>query len=1214
MGIWFIIASAVIVSLGRLFAPYADTLRPALEGYLSGMFGQPVQIEKVEARWPRLSPQVELRGLRVGPQHSPLLNAEQARLEFRLYNLARPGRNSFELIVLGLEMVFEQDENGDWSWRLDRGGNFAEGWEQVVSAGDVSLRDSSLRVTPHALPELNWSVPEASLSRTGSTLGVRLQALPAVAAGDSLEVRLRLEMPDSRLASIQAYAVSSNFALTHLAMESTDSAVDDLRAQMQAWFSWQSQPGARLHAKLDLHSLADNGIAGRMSSRFEIDGYWRAETFGVELNAREFGREPSTLIDRLAWLADGDRQALAADHVELDYLHALLTPWLDFHSQWPRSLNGTVRELNVAGDLSGVLLSADGRVDALYAQLPDFSVADLDLEFGLSGDRLRVDIGGSPGLELPKLYPEVIELRRIKGRFRISPTLLEIESLMLVHDELDARVDGYVTRAGADPMLDLVVDLPRLQPKQPRTWLPQVGIADRTRNWLQKALEELESVEAITTLFGNPSTWKEQVAEGALHSIADFQGLRLRYGDNWPVARGLEGRIEFSGQRMNAEIGRGEVVEVVLRAPSVRIRNTRDAEVELEIESIQAEASSLAQLVGEMPLAGVGPALEALEWHGPADVSAQVVLPVKRMQEWTLKGLVNLHDTGLTVLPHGVRLEGIRGDIPYSRHAIGPAEIDLTVEGRQTGLALQGVLSPSFELGLQGDLPVRSLIPTDWRVGLEQHFQGNSAFELAFEPRQEGERGHVLRIQSELQGVSLSFPEPLSKNAGQRWPFEVQVPLGNQQDPARFRLADRVSGEILAAPDYWQIGLGLGGRHVDLPMADNFIIEGQVEALELERWLGMLGDVVGTPGSRNNISGDDLSGWLDVAIGDLRLGQTRLGPMTLAMTREGNYWRLEGDGERFRGSIRLPASGQVDRDIVADFSRLHWPGVSPDQAVEVAPPSRADPLQMPDVSIAIRDLRWGQLELGEFRASAFRNDRGLQIESFSSRRDGFELSGSGFWSAEAGPPSSTMRVRLSTGDLGNALRSAGFEMALQRGNAAITFDGQWPGSPLDFSLQRADGTLELTINEGSIPEASPGAGRLLGLVSLSSIPRRLRLDFSDVFGEGLSFDRIAGSFELSDGVASTEDLRIDSPAAEIRISGRTDMRNRRYDQIVLVRPGVTSTLPVIGLLAGGPVGAAAGAALQQIFSRPLRGLSEIHYAVTGPMDDPEIRPVDVREE
>ncbi|MFU8877546.1 MAG: hypothetical protein ACNA7E_05340, partial [Wenzhouxiangellaceae bacterium] len=450
---WFIVASAVLVSLGRLFAPYADVSRPALEAFLSGMFGQPVTIERVEARWPRMSPQVELRGLRVGPEQAPLLFAEQAQLEFKLYNLVRPGRNSLELIVLGLDLVLAEDENGQWSWRLDRGGTFAEGWEQTISAGDVRLRDSSVRITPHTLPDLNWSVPEASLSRSGSTLMVLLQALPAVTAGESLEVRMKLEMPDSRLASIQAYAVSPNFALTHLAIDSTDAAVDDLRAQMQAWFDWRRDSDARLHARLDLHSLAPEGIAGHMSSRFEIDGNWRQGEFGIELNAREFGQQPSVLINRLAWVSQGERHGLAADHVELDYLHALLSPWLDFHSWWPRALGGRVRDLQLAGDLSGSLFNADGQVDALQLELPWFSVDRARFGLGLRGDRLHARVAGDLQIDLPKLYPETVDFRSIEGSLTVGMGLLEIEELVVQHDEFDARVDGRILLVDQAPFL-----------------------------------------------------------------------------------------------------------------------------------------------------------------------------------------------------------------------------------------------------------------------------------------------------------------------------------------------------------------------------------------------------------------------------------------------------------------------------------------------------------------------------------------------------------------------------------------------------------------------------------------------------------------------------------------------------------------------------------------------------------------------------------------
>src|SRR5699024_1159980 len=202
--------------------------------------------------------------------------------------------------------------------------------------------------------------------------------------------------------------------------------------------------------------------------------------------------------------------------------------------------------------------------------------------------------------------------------------------------------------------------------------------------------------------------------------------------------------------------------------------------------------------------------------------------------------------------------------------------------------------------------------------------------------------------------------------------------------------------------------------------------------------------------------------------------------------------------------------------------------------------------------------------------------------------------------------------RLISTDPEALLTSLGHASRFEAARAQIEIDGRWPGAPSDFSLARLSGNLEVMMRDGRIPEAQPGAGRLLGLVSLSAVPRRLMLDFRDVFGQGLKFDRIRGRFELDSGIAHTDGLRLDSPAAEISVYGRTDLATKTYDQTIVVEPGVSGTLPVIGGLAGGPAGAAAGLVLRSLLERPLEGLAEARYRVTGAWSDPVVALIDAR--
>jgi len=128
----------------------------------------------------------------------------------------------------------------------------------------------------------------------------------------------------------------------------------------------------------------------------------------------------------------------------------------------------------------------------------------------------------------------------------------------------------------------------------------------------------------------------------------------------------------------------------------------------------------------------------------------------------------------------------------------------------------------------------------------------------------------------------------------------------------------------------------------------------------------------------------------------------------------------------------------------------------------------------------------------------------------------------------------------------------------------------------------------------------------LGLISLAEIPRRLTLDFSDFFAKGFSFNTMQGDIVFSDGLANTKNLRINGPAAEINVSGTADVRKQEYDQKIEVLPKAGGILPALGMLTGGPAGAAVGVAAQAVLQKPLKQTARTVYHVTGPWKKPKV--------
>jgi len=157
-----------------------------------------------------------------------------------------------------------------------------------------------------------------------------------------------------------------------------------------------------------------------------------------------------------------------------------------------------------------------------------------------------------------------------------------------------------------------------------------------------------------------------------------------------------------------------------------------------------------------------------------------------------------------------------------------------------------------------------------------------------------------------------------------------------------------------------------------------------------------------------------------------------------------------------------------------------------------------------------------------------------------------------------------------------------------------------------FDAARAEGNLHLNIKKGNIAEVEAGAGRLLGLFSLSALPRRLALDFRDTFKAGFQFDEINGDFTFRDGNAYTDNLTTTSPVAQITVEGRTGYLQQDFDQKVVVTPKVSGSLPVAGgLIFGLEIGAAI-VLFDKIFGDKINKASSREYHVTGSWDEPVI--------
>jgi uncharacterized protein YhdP len=255
-------------------------------------------------------------------------------------------------------------------------------------------------------------------------------------------------------------------------------------------------------------------------------------------------------------------------------------------------------------------------------------------------------------------------------------------------------------------------------------------------------------------------------------------------------------------------------------------------------------------------------------------------------------------------------------------------------------------------------------------------------------------------------------------------------------------------------------------------------------------------------------------------------------------------------------------------------------------------------------------MRLGKAKLGEARLETWPTDEGMHIDQLRAQSKNVQITAAGDWTGDEKRSRTHLTMDFASEDVARMLDALGFVGIFQGGRTSAKLDAVWPGGPSALALANMDGTLKVDVANGRILEVQPGVGRLFSLVSVAELPRRLALDFGDVLGKGFGFDSITGDFRFANGDASTQNLKIRGPAAEITITGRAGLKAHDYDQEVLVVPHLGSSLPIVGAIAGGPVGAAAGLAVQGILGHGLNQAARKRYHVTGSWEKPIFTPIE----
>ncbi|HNW01885.1 MAG TPA: AsmA-like C-terminal region-containing protein, partial [Burkholderiaceae bacterium] len=203
-----------------------------------------------------------------------------------------------------------------------------------------------------------------------------------------------------------------------------------------------------------------------------------------------------------------------------------------------------------------------------------------------------------------------------------------------------------------------------------------------------------------------------------------------------------------------------------------------------------------------------------------------------------------------------------------------------------------------------------------------------------------------------------------------------------------------------------------------------------------------------------------------------------------------------------------------------------------------------------------------------------------------------------------------MNFRLDIADAGGLLTRFGMKDVVRRGKGKMEGQIAWLGSPLQPDYPSMSGAFGVNVETGQFLKADAGAAKLLGVLSLQSLPRRLVLDFRDVFSEGFAFDFLRGDISIEQGIAKTNNLQMKGVNAAVLMDGRADIARETQDIKVVVIPEINAgTASLIATAINPAIGL--GSFLAQWFLRkPLIEAATQEFHVDGSWANPQVTKVE----
>lgn len=1243
-----IIVAALLSSLFRALTPWATQYKAEVEQHLSTLLGEPVTIQSMETGWYWFEPVIKLNQVTVTTAHQETIKLKQLFVGINLFSSLwnwqiQPG----VLYINDIKLTVRQRHD---QWQVD--GLMANG-QQPIQWTDDSWQ-----------PVLAWILAQQKIIIKHLSLDVHLNDgtfIPArninLVIGKSgwgyrikAKARLRQQVPTAlelvAYLTLQPYHIDQTEGQLYLSLKNVVPSqwqgffspnrytVTDGRGDVQVWTDISGGHIEDAQARVDIYRLTLHDNQNQRSNRldrFKANLAWQLTKDGWQLSGDHVGLE----INHRHW---PQNQFLVDYHRPLNawkiYVKQLIMEsLLSLDVPWPESLNpwlaikpqGVLKDtrLHIKNGAPVFLLTQFSSL-GWEAFGPYPGVDNLSGVLSWQPNEGHVEIDGEHTVIKPTGKPAVtfLSLNTVLDWKALSHGLrVSLDRLVLRHQDVLFSGNGVLDDVTANDIGHITLTAALSASKAHRwfRYLPAQSLKPKLDAWLKHDVKRIDKVVANININGRGADFPYDKAEGVFEINGHVSGVDLVFAPRWPLTKDIEAYIQVNQRTFNADVVYADLQGLFLNEANVVINNLGlNRETLLVHTKVDTSAAKARDYVLASPLNKKLSALNNLQMSGPLSVDLQLEAALYPENDDILAlGDITFKNNQVKVnhTLENIELNELNGSLQFDHEGVLDSSLQASLLNNPVSLLIESIRdkNPRTEVKIKAKTTI-ALLRDKLNLSIFELMRGDFWLEGLLVLTENKQDLDQFQIKSSLSGLRIDLPPPLNKTADSKAPLTVDIHF-NPDKALRFR----INYDARLSADLWFSGpkgkfhlqkgeIRLGSSTARWQEQMGLQIVGSLASFDLRQWLDTLARL---PATRSKESLSDAVSFIDLRLKQARIAERNYTDLAVQATRlNANEWSIEVEQQRVKANLRYKIK---ERLLSGVLGHLYW-DKSKDRQDKPAALQVSD---MPNLDLRINDFRYDNLNLGQVALKMTRAPHDWQLDYCKIKTPSYQLTATGQWHQDNQVNQTQISVDMQINDLAGSLKRWHISPVVESSLGQIELKGTWPGSYTDFALNKIRGTMALYFKHGRITNLSSeteeklGLGKLLSILSLQTIPRRLKLDFSDLKNDGYSFDILKGSFEVRDGAISTQDSYIDGPVAYASMKGSLDLARQLYDVDLQVSPHITASLPIVATIAGGPVAGVATWVASKIINQGMQKIRAYTYKISGPWKQPVVQQVSI---